>query len=1535
MCAPTMAALSCHTTDCFTSISFVMEKSAFSYPCLLKVFLLAYTILAVFHFQGLADNPSITNLLSNLSMGTQESAYEDFVPEMIIQGNTVHAVWTTRVGNNEGHLFYCRSVDLGVSWEQPIAIHQYKHDGRTIDESSRRLAVDGNQVYIAICDYDYGNNGTGYIYLSRSVNNGASFETTVELANSGGGYSALTSCFIRASGSKLAIVYRDANYNNAFEGLYCLFSSNNGASFTRTSITDVNTSSISDFLFDGDRLVVLHGYAYYYYGLNVGRVYVSVSGNDGVSFTTHKISPSYTTDSGVYERCLTVHDYRYVQKLAKDGNRIHVVFVGHNSQGVWTVLYSRSDDNGQSFQEAVDINNGHISNIQSGQESLVAAAGHVYVSYLSTGSKVYLVRSENNGLTMSAPADLLTSSTYYIEKAWWPQLVIDHNDTSGKTVYFGAGAMMTRKSADGGESFSGTMFLAPFVSNIDVRGAALCIDIDGRVHWLAKARWPGNNDFDIFHGIHRQQPGAGMSNKAYLVETRRYEQYETAIVPSSPGLAFDSVMTGEAWIKMLPGSDNTSSIFAKVNGYDGASYQCPGYHMGFDNNYGKRRFLTGLQTDKGEFMNWTGTDIRDTLWHHVAFTYDAHAGLNNFKSYLDGLLVAEQTVTGSIIPGDGLLMIGTRQYMLHENSTYLLDDIRLWNRALSQEELLENQLKTFTGEEEGLRLWLSFDDTFRDMSGHGNDAIPVYLGEMVASDFDPPVAGFDMVRTGNQITFSNKSVNATSFQWNFGDNNTSEVRSPKHIYAVAGEYLASMKAFNSSAVTAAVKPATIPGLEKVVPASGGNNGYATLKVYGGGIGQATAFLLRKESETDITGEGLKALGNGVLAATFDLGGKATGQWDVVVETGQAGIVLPAAFTIEEAVIEEPWLSFSGRGTVLVNMWYSYTIQIGNDGNTDLYGIPWWFAVSDTEGLEVELIDFEVAIPEVASELGMHDYLANIPPYISTDRVMHEAFDARVYGFLIPQLPANSTLSFRIRIKSPEMFKVRTWLTSPLMEYDAGGDKATAASKEALNAVEDFVWCLASSFAEQAFDVGAMMLGNVGCIIQGAKSIYKHYEISHSNQKNQVYNISYHHLITIAQCAMTYANFPLATYYSIALNFLDFIRDASECSKAFMGISGYEGFVWTVLSFDPNEMVGPSGHGEQNYIPKNSSIPYTVYFENKNEATAPAHIVSVTDTLDLAVFDISRFGFGSFGWGDTLFSPPGSNLKEFSVDIDLRPQMELITRVSARLDTISGVINWELISLNPETMELEEDPFIGFLPPNNNPPEGDGFVSFTVGLKEGLTTNDEIRNKASIVFDANAPIITNEYLNTIDNTTPESRVLPLENTTPNHFELSWSGSDDGAGIRDYTVYMLVNDTLLVAWQKNTPETSAIFSGEVGYTYKFYSIATDHVGHMEVPPGNYDAWTTLTVDVPDIGNGQKPFAIYPNPASGSFTIAMANMAVLHHTNIDVYNQLGELMYSTEMPSDQQHTVNTANWPEGVYFVRISADHMVHAEKLILTR
>lgn len=59
-----------------------------------------------------------------------------------------------------------------------------------------------------------------------------------------------------------------------------------------------------------------------------------------------------------------------------------------------------------------------------------------------------------------------------------------------------------------------------------------------------------------------------------------------------------------------------------------------------------------------------------------------------------------------------------------------------------------------------------------------------------------PSASFTSVGAGLSIVFTNTSVNATSYLWNFGDNSTSTETNPTHPYALPGEYTVTLKATN-------------------------------------------------------------------------------------------------------------------------------------------------------------------------------------------------------------------------------------------------------------------------------------------------------------------------------------------------------------------------------------------------------------------------------------------------------------------------------------------------------------------------------------------------------------------------------------------------------------------------------------------------------------------------------------------------------------------------------------------------------------------
>jgi len=190
-----------------------------------------------------------------------------------------------------------------------------------------------------------------------------------------------------------------------------------------------------------------------------------------------------------------------------------------------------------------------------------------------------------------------------------------------------------------------------------------------------------------------------------------------------------------------------------------------------------------------------------------------------------------------------------------------------------------------------------------------------------------------------------------------------------------------------------------------------------------------------------------------------------------------------------------------------------------------------------------------------------------------------------------------------------------------------------------------------------------------------------------------------------------------------------------------------------------------------------------------------------------------------------------------------------------------MVTWHLTSIDPDTMEATTNPLAGFLPPNTTPPAGQGSVVFTVMPKAGLATGTIIRNQASVVFDVNAPIATPLWSNTIDSTPPVSHVVSLPATQPtDSFLVVWSGTDIGSGILDHTIYVSDNGGPFTAWQTNTTDTQAMYTGVVGHTYGFYSIARDLVGNVENAQTTAEATTTVISSACAI-DGTSQFKVVP--------------------------------------------------------------------------
>jgi hypothetical protein len=116
-----------------------------------------------------------------------------------------------------------------------------------------------------------------------------------------------------------------------------------------------------------------------------------------------------------------------------------------------------------------------------------------------------------------------------------------------------------------------------------------------------------------------------------------------------------------------------------------------------------------------------------------------------------------------------------------------------------------------------------------------------------------------------------------------------------------------------------------------------------------------------------------------------------------------------------------------------------------------------------------------------------------------------------------------------------------------------------------------------------------------------------------------------------------------------------------------------------------------------------------------------------------------------------------------------------------------------------------------------------------------------------VSDLNNEASVDAIVDPLDVTPPTSSVLPLPPAVSSpQFTVSWSGKDNpgGSGIAYYDVYDSIDGGGFVRWLTQTTETSATFTGALGHTYAFFSVATDHAGLVQPTPAAQAVTKVLT-------------------------------------------------------------------------------------------
>jgi hypothetical protein len=150
-------------------------------------------------------------------------------------------------------------------------------------------------------------------------------------------------------------------------------------------------------------------------------------------------------------------------------------------------------------------------------------------------------------------------------------------------------------------------------------------------------------------------------------------------VPANPSLN-SSTLTIESWIFPTGGTTTIQNVVSKSTGFGTTGYKFP------KTNDRWNSFSFDLSID-GEWQTVSAQFPESALdkWNHLSATYDGYF----MRIYLNGELVGTKEISGTYTGNEQGLTIGNQPGRA-ESFKGVIDELRIWNRALSQCEIKNN-----------------------------------------------------------------------------------------------------------------------------------------------------------------------------------------------------------------------------------------------------------------------------------------------------------------------------------------------------------------------------------------------------------------------------------------------------------------------------------------------------------------------------------------------------------------------------------------------------------------------------------------------------------------------------------------------------------------------------------------------------------------------------------------------------------------------------------------------------------------------------
>ncbi len=140
-------------------------------------------------------------------------------------------------------------------------------------------------------------------------------------------------------------------------------------------------------------------------------------------------------------------------------------------------------------------------------------------------------------------------------------------------------------------------------------------------------------------------------------------------------------------------------------------------------------------------------------------------------------------------------------------------------------------------------------------------------------------------------------------------------------------------------------------------------------------------------------------------------------------------------------------------------------------------------------------------------------------------------------------------------------------------------------------------------------------------------------------------------------------------------------------------------------------------------------------------------------------------------------------------------------------------------------------------------------------------------------------------------------------------------------------------MLLEWHHNDP----VSQKEIDRNNAAYNIQHNRNPFIDHPEYADCIWGTGNCNpaaVANVNAGGKSISIYPNPAKDNIAINWRQYGKAEATGLEVINAQGSLIYSLDVKGLKDNAVNipVADWPKGLYFVKISMQHEVQVSRFV---